>query len=91
MVTSQEKTNSPEVQVIILDGPAIANMLRPGYAKKLSDYASSQVSVPAIHCVPNTACKPSRRCLGRVPPREFIKKLKQEVREERKLGNWKEV
>ena len=69
LATSQEKTKNPEVQVIILDGRSIANMLRPGYAKK-TDYAS-QVSVPAIYCIPNTACKPSRRCLGRVSPRNF--------------------
>ena len=35
LVTSQEKTNSPEVQAIIQDGPAIVNMLRPGYAKRI--------------------------------------------------------
>ena len=58
LVTSQEKTDNPEVLVIILDGPATVNMLPPGYAKKFSDYAS-QVSVPAIHCIPNTACKAS--------------------------------
>ena len=40
LVTSQEKTNNPDVQVIILNGSAIVNMLRPGSAKKLSDYAS---------------------------------------------------
>ena len=35
LVTSQEKTNNPDVQVIILDGSATVNMLRPGYAKKI--------------------------------------------------------
>ena len=40
LVTSQEKTNNPEVQVIILDGSAIVNMLRLGYAKTFSDYYS---------------------------------------------------
>ena len=47
LVTSQENTSNPEVQVIILDGRAIANMLRPDYAKKFSDYAS-QVFLPHI-------------------------------------------
>ena len=53
LVTSQEKTNNPDVQVIILDGSAIVNnfMLRPGYAKTFSDYAS-QVFLPCI--VPQT-------------------------------------
>ena len=46
-VTSQEKTNNPDVQVIILDGSATVNMLRPGYAKTFSDYAS-QVFLPYI-------------------------------------------
>ena len=35
LVTSQEKTNNPEVQAIILDGPDTVNMLRPGYAKNI--------------------------------------------------------
>jgi len=47
LVTSQEKTNNPDVQVIILDGSAIVNMLRPGYAKTFSEYAS-QVFLPYI-------------------------------------------
>ena len=47
LVTSQEKTNNPDVQFIILDGSTIVNMLRLGYAKKFSDYAS-QVFLPYI-------------------------------------------
>jgi len=68
LVTSQEKTSNPDVQVIILDDSVVVNMLRPGYAKKFSDYASK---VFCHTCIPNTACKPSRRCLARVPPRKF--------------------
>ena len=34
LVISQEKTNNTEVQVIILNGPAIVKMLRPGLCKK---------------------------------------------------------
>ena len=47
LVTSQEKTNNPDVQVVILDDSAIVNMLGPCYAKKFSDYAS-QVFLPYI-------------------------------------------
>ena len=47
LITSQEKTNNPDVQVIILDDSAIVNMLGPCYAKQFSDYAS-QVFLPYI-------------------------------------------
>jgi len=40
LVTSQEKTNNPDEQVIILDDSAVVNMLRQGYAKKFPDCAS---------------------------------------------------
>ena len=40
LITSQEKTNNPDVQVIILDDSAIVNMLGPCYTKQFSDYAS---------------------------------------------------
>ena len=70
MVNSQERTSNPDIQVIILDGSAVVNMLRLGYAKKFSNYAS-HASIPVIHCIPNTVCKPSRCCLARVPPRKF--------------------
>ena len=47
LVTSKEKTSKPDVDVIILDGSAIVNMLRPGYAKTFSDYAM-QVFLPYV-------------------------------------------
>ena len=47
LVSSQEKTTNPDVQAILLDGSAVVNMLRPGYAKTFSDYAS-QVFQPYI-------------------------------------------
>ncbi len=48
LVSSQENSSSPKVQVNIIDGAAIVNMLRPGAAKKFSDYAE-QVFTPYIH------------------------------------------
>ena len=47
LVTSKEKTGKPDVDVIILDGSAIVNMLRPGYAKTFSDCAM-QVFLPYV-------------------------------------------
>ena len=47
VVTSQERTNNPDVQVIILDGSATVDMVRPGYTKTFFDYAS-QVFLPYI-------------------------------------------
>ena len=46
-VPSQGNSPSPRVQVSIIDGAAIVNMLRPGAAKKFSDYAK-QVFTPYI-------------------------------------------
>ena len=47
MIPPQENVASPHVQVIILDGAAITNMLAPGGAKTLCDYAT-QVFLPYI-------------------------------------------
>ena len=47
LVSSQGNSPSPRVQVNIIDGAAIVNMLRPGAAKKFSDYAE-QVLTPYI-------------------------------------------
>ena len=47
MIPSQENVASPDVEVIILDGAAITNMLAPGGAKTVSDYAT-QVFLPHI-------------------------------------------
>ena len=47
LVPSQENPSHPTVQVIILDGAAVVNMLRPGAAKTFSDYAQ-QVFLPYI-------------------------------------------
>ena len=43
----RENTTHPSVEVIILDGSVIVNMLRPGSAKTFSDYAS-QVFLPYV-------------------------------------------
>ena len=43
----QENVASPHVEVIILDGAAITNMLAPGGTKTFSDYAT-QVFLPYI-------------------------------------------
>ena len=47
MIPPQENVASPHVEVIILDGAAITNMLAPGGAKTLCDYAT-QVFLPYI-------------------------------------------
>ena len=47
LVPTQENAPNPTVQVIIIDGAAIVNMLRPGAAKTFSDYAK-QVFSPYI-------------------------------------------
>jgi len=43
----KENISSPTMQVTILDGAAIVNMLRPGAAKTFQDYATD-VFVPYI-------------------------------------------
>ena len=45
LVPTQDLSPTPIVQVILLDGAAIVNMLRPGFAKTFSDYAT-QVFLP---------------------------------------------
>ena len=55
LVISQEKTNNPELQVIILDGPTVVNKLRQGYGKKSLIMHHKLVFLP--YCIPNTACK----------------------------------
>ena len=40
LVPSQDISPTPVVQVILLDGAAIVNTLRPGFAKTFSDYAT---------------------------------------------------
>ena len=47
LVPSQESSPSPSVQVSIIDGAAIVNMLQPGVTKKFTDYAK-QVFMPYI-------------------------------------------
>ncbi len=47
MIPPQENVASPHVQVIILDGAAITNMLAPGGAKTFCEYAT-QVFMPYI-------------------------------------------
>ena len=47
LVNSRENATHPSVEVIILDGSVIVNMLRPGSAKTFSDYAS-QVFLPYV-------------------------------------------
>ena len=47
LVNSPENATHPSVEVIILDGSVIVNMLRPGSAKTFSDYAS-QVFLPYV-------------------------------------------
>ena len=39
LIPSQENVAEPSVQVIILDGAAIVNMLRPGHAKTFAEYS----------------------------------------------------
>jgi hypothetical protein len=48
LVTSQENASNPQVQVIILDGAALVNMLRPGAATKTFDDYGQQVFSPYI-------------------------------------------
>ncbi|CAH3151254.1 unnamed protein product [Porites lobata] len=47
LVNSRENATHPIVEVIILDGSVLVNMLRPGSAKTFSDYAS-QVFLPYV-------------------------------------------
>ena len=47
LVPTQDLSPTPIVQVIWLDGATIVNMLRPGFAKTFSDYAT-QVFLPYI-------------------------------------------
>ncbi len=47
LVPSQGNSPSPRVQVSIIDGAAIVNMLWPGATKTFSDYAE-QVFIPHI-------------------------------------------
>ena len=47
MIPPHENVASPHVEVIILDGAAITNMLAPGGTKTFSDYAT-QVFLPYI-------------------------------------------
>ena len=47
LVLTQDLSPTPVVQVILLDGAAIVNTLRPGFAKTFSDYAT-QVFLPYI-------------------------------------------
>ena len=45
LVPTQDLSPTPVVQVVLLDGAAIVNMLRPGFANTFSDYAT-QVFLP---------------------------------------------
>ena len=47
LVPTQDLSPTPVIQVILRDGAAIVNMLRPGFAKTFSDYAT-QVFLPYI-------------------------------------------
>jgi len=53
LVLSQDNVPIPTVQVTILDGAAIVNMLRPGLAKTFSEYAT-QVFLPYITSQPGS-------------------------------------
>ena len=52
----QDLSPTPIVQVVLLDGAAIVNMLRSGFANTFSDYAN-QVFLPYI-----TATREQTRC-----------------------------
>ena len=47
LTLAKQNVSSPTVQVTILDGAAIINMMRPGTAKTFQDYATD-VFVPYI-------------------------------------------
>ena len=47
MIPPQENSASPHVELVILDGAAITNMLAPGGANTFSDY-KTQVFLPYI-------------------------------------------
>ena len=47
LVPTQDLSPTPVVQVVLLDGAAIVNMLRPGFANTFSDYAT-EVFLPYI-------------------------------------------
>ena len=47
LVPTQDLCPTPVIQVVLLDGAAIVNMLRPGFANTFSDYVT-QVFLPYI-------------------------------------------
>lgn len=47
LVASDDSVNRPAAEVIILDGAAVINMLRPGASKNFSEYAS-QIFLPYL-------------------------------------------
>ena len=47
MIPPRENASSPAVEVVILDGAAIVNMLAPGTTKTFSEYAT-QVFLPYV-------------------------------------------
>ncbi len=62
MIPPQENVARPHVEIIILDGAAITNMLAPGGAKTLCEYAT-QVFLK-VHHISATACNQSGCRLG---------------------------
>ena len=63
LVPTQDLSPTPVVQVILLDGAAIVNTLRPGIAKTFSDYACVP-SVPAVHHIATATREQARYCVG---------------------------
>lgn len=82
MISPQENVASPHVEVIILDGAAVTNMLAPGGAKTFSVYATqiflpyitsqlqhaSRVDVVWDECLPDTRTRRGRGIRRRVEP-----------------------
>ena len=62
----QRNVTHPTVEVTILDGSVVVNMLRPGSAKAYIRRLCS-TSFPTLHYIPVTACEQTRHRLGRIP------------------------
>jgi hypothetical protein len=77
---SPGNSSSPRVQVSIIDGAAIVNMLRPGASKMFSDYAK-QVFIPHIMSQLQHVCR-----LDVVWDEYFPESLKAETRSKRGKG-----
>ena len=66
LVAFQRNVTHPTVEVTILDGSVIVNMLRPGsvktYIRRLCN-----TSFATLHYIPVTTCEQTRHRLGRIP------------------------